>query len=191
MTNEATALADVSEQERHALEHARYLAKGSTPQDPECSFDYQLVETLVELIDRLRASPQPSDVQDSFDDSVSAADVRGILPPTPAPAGDVREQPQHVIEGIILRRLHQKRIEGYTIETAKEIAEALAALQQAPATDAVIPLSMLTAMHDLLEELDDYSVVGTEAWVLYHQIETFIYPERLRVSRPERGGAAK
>jgi hypothetical protein len=34
--------------------------------------------------------------------------------------------PQYIIEGIILRRLHEKRIEGYTIETAKEIAEALA-----------------------------------------------------------------
>lgn len=39
---------------------------------------------------------------------------------------DPLKQPQYVIEGIILRRLHEKRIEGYTIETAKEIAEALA-----------------------------------------------------------------
>jgi hypothetical protein len=36
------------------------------------------------------------------------------------------KQPQYIIEGIILRRLHQKRIEGYTIETAKEVADALA-----------------------------------------------------------------
>lgn len=36
------------------------------------------------------------------------------------------EQPQYIVEGIILRRLHQRRIEGYTIETAKEIVEALA-----------------------------------------------------------------
>jgi hypothetical protein len=42
---------------------------------------------------------------------------------------EMLKQPQYVIEGIILRRLHEKRIEGYTIETAKEIAEAVAALQ--------------------------------------------------------------
>ena len=41
-------------------------------------------------------------------------------------ATDPLKQPQYIIEGIILRRLHEKRIEGYTIETAKEIAEALA-----------------------------------------------------------------
>lgn len=35
-------------------------------------------------------------------------------------------EPQYIIEGIILRRLHEKRIEGYTIETAKEIADSLA-----------------------------------------------------------------
>lgn len=38
---------------------------------------------------------------------------------------DLMKQPQYIIEGIILRRLHQKRIEGYTIETAKEIAAAI------------------------------------------------------------------
>jgi hypothetical protein len=42
---------------------------------------------------------------------------------------EMLKQPQYVIEGIILRRLHEKRIEGYTIETAKEIVEAVAALQ--------------------------------------------------------------
>jgi hypothetical protein len=35
------------------------------------------------------------------------------------------QQPQYIVEGIILRRLHEKRIEGYTIEMAKEIVEAL------------------------------------------------------------------
>lgn len=39
--------------------------------------------------------------------------------------GDDRPSPQHIIEGVILRRLHEKRIEGYTLEMSEEIAEAL------------------------------------------------------------------
>lgn len=49
-----------------------------------------------------------------------------------APANPLLQQPQYIIEGIILRRLHEKRIEGYTIETAKEIASALSALSSEP-----------------------------------------------------------
>jgi len=37
------------------------------------------------------------------------------------------QSPQHLIEGIILRRLHDKRIEGYTLEMSKEIEAALSA----------------------------------------------------------------
>lgn len=37
------------------------------------------------------------------------------------------QSPQHIIEGIILRRLHDKRIEGYTLEMSKEIEAALSA----------------------------------------------------------------
>lgn len=37
------------------------------------------------------------------------------------------QSPQHIIEGIILRRLHDERIEGYTLEMSKEIAAALSA----------------------------------------------------------------
>jgi hypothetical protein len=40
---------------------------------------------------------------------------------SPATATD----PQYIVEGIILRRLHERRIEGYTIETAKEIVASL------------------------------------------------------------------
>lgn len=39
---------------------------------------------------------------------------------------DPLQSPQYIVEGIILRRLHEKRIEGYTIEMAKEIVGALA-----------------------------------------------------------------
>jgi hypothetical protein len=43
-----------------------------------------------------------------------------------APAqAPLMHRPEHIIEAIILLRLHEKRIEGYTIETAQEIAEAL------------------------------------------------------------------
>lgn len=38
---------------------------------------------------------------------------------------ELAKKAQYVAEGIILRRLHEKRIEGYTIDTAKEIAQAL------------------------------------------------------------------
>ena len=44
---------------------------------------------------------------------------------TGQPQRSLMQQPQYIIEGIILRRIHEKRIEGYTIEMAKEIAEAL------------------------------------------------------------------
>jgi hypothetical protein len=55
-----------------------------------------------------------------------------------ARATDPLKQPQYIIEGIILRRLHQKRIEGYTIETAKEIAEALSDVAQAVPVPALV-----------------------------------------------------
>lgn len=44
------------------------------------------------------------------------------------------KSPQYIIEGIILRRMHEKRIEGYTLEMSKEIAAALAALPRSAAT---------------------------------------------------------
>ena len=39
---------------------------------------------------------------------------------------DQREA-QHAVEGIILRRIYEKRLQGFTIETAKEIVETLTA----------------------------------------------------------------
>ena len=38
---------------------------------------------------------------------------------------EITRDPQYIVEGIILRRLHDKRIDGYTIETAKEIVVSL------------------------------------------------------------------
>jgi predicted lipoprotein len=58
---------------------------------------------------------------------------------------EMLKQPQYVIEGIILRRLHEKRIEGYTIETAKEIAEAVAALQSSAVSE---PMRSMTATEE-------------------------------------------
>ena len=43
----------LSEEQHHAVEHARYLCKWATDDDPAVCFDYTLVQTLVELIDRL------------------------------------------------------------------------------------------------------------------------------------------
>ena len=48
---------------------------------------------------------------------------------SPAPP-QAANSPQHIIEGIILRRIYEKRIEGYTIEMAKEIAEAIGNVPQ-------------------------------------------------------------
>jgi Lar family restriction alleviation protein len=42
----------LSEQERHAVEHARFQADRATPGDPECCFDFELVKTLVQIVDR-------------------------------------------------------------------------------------------------------------------------------------------
>jgi Lar family restriction alleviation protein len=50
----------------------------------------------------------------------------GWITSRPDAGGGVREA-QHIIERILLSRIYQKRIEGYTIETAKEIVGALTA----------------------------------------------------------------
>ncbi len=50
-------------------------------------------------------------------------------------SGPATPTPQYVVEGIILRRLYEQRIEGYTIETAKEIVEALAKSDHAQRPD--------------------------------------------------------
>jgi hypothetical protein len=60
--------------------------------------------------------------------------------PSPGTA-PLQQQPQYVVEGIILRRLYEKRIEGYTIETAKEIVEALSGIAHTPADPAQCSLT--------------------------------------------------
>lgn len=47
-----------SEEERHAVGHARYQVERATPDNPEVAFDYTLVATLLRLIDRLSPVPQ-------------------------------------------------------------------------------------------------------------------------------------
>jgi hypothetical protein len=43
---------DISEEQRHAIGHARYLADQATPEKPDCCFDYELVRALLSVIDR-------------------------------------------------------------------------------------------------------------------------------------------
>ena len=44
--------AGLSEEERHAVEHARYQVEHATPDNPECGFDFDLVKDLICAIDR-------------------------------------------------------------------------------------------------------------------------------------------
>jgi hypothetical protein len=46
-----------SEEERHAIEHARFQADHASPDDPECRFDFDLVKTLLRVIDRSLTRP--------------------------------------------------------------------------------------------------------------------------------------
>ena len=43
----------ISEEERHAIEHARYMIACSDDEHPEICFDYELVRDLVNVVDRL------------------------------------------------------------------------------------------------------------------------------------------
>jgi hypothetical protein len=43
---------EISEQERHAIAHAQHQVDQASPEKPECSFDYELVATLLRMINR-------------------------------------------------------------------------------------------------------------------------------------------
>lgn len=43
----------VSEEEQHAIDHAQYLVDHASPDHPEVCFDYELVATLLSLIEEL------------------------------------------------------------------------------------------------------------------------------------------
>jgi hypothetical protein len=45
----------MNEDQRHAVGHAQYLVDRATPENPDVCFDYTLVQSLLMLIDRLRA----------------------------------------------------------------------------------------------------------------------------------------
>ena len=49
----------LSEEERHAVEHARYQVQHASPDNPDCHFDYGLVLDLVRAIDRAYALTRP------------------------------------------------------------------------------------------------------------------------------------
>jgi hypothetical protein len=44
----------LTEQESHDVEHARYQVNRATPDNPDCVFDYELVATLLRIIDRVQ-----------------------------------------------------------------------------------------------------------------------------------------
>jgi hypothetical protein len=49
---EADMTPEISEQERHAIAHAQHQVDRASPEKPECSFDYELVATLLRVISR-------------------------------------------------------------------------------------------------------------------------------------------
>jgi hypothetical protein len=49
---EPAQCAQVSEEERHAIEHARYQVERASPDNPDCCFDFDLVKDLLRVIDR-------------------------------------------------------------------------------------------------------------------------------------------
>jgi hypothetical protein len=51
----------ISEQERHAIACALWQFEHATPDDPECCFDYELVGTLLKVLDRALASQPRSE----------------------------------------------------------------------------------------------------------------------------------
>jgi hypothetical protein len=53
------AATPLSEQERHGVEHARYQVQHASPDNPNCCFDYELVLTLVKMIDRAYPVSRP------------------------------------------------------------------------------------------------------------------------------------
>ena len=84
----------------------------------------------------------------------------------------VLESPQHIVEGIILRRLRAKRIEGYTLEMSKEIVAALSAAPVAQEPVArLVPIKNLVAMLALLPPAPvdippSWFPVGSSGWLL-------------------------
>jgi hypothetical protein len=58
----AAASADVSEEERHAIAHARYQVEQASAEKPECCFDFDLVRDLLRVIDRRYPAAASADV---------------------------------------------------------------------------------------------------------------------------------
>ena len=73
----------------------------------------------------------------------------------------VLESPQHIVEGIILRRLRAKRIEGYTLEMSKEIVAALSAspVAQEPGSPDGLPFGIIDPKYAAF-----YTVARLTAW---------------------------
>ena len=90
--------------------------------DPTCQCAEKAVRAMKEaqLNERCKGEPPaiPRDEERRLRAMTAFSDETGREP---------FQSPQHIIEGIILRRLHDKRIEGYTLEMSKEIEAALSA----------------------------------------------------------------
>lgn len=41
----------------------------------------------------------------------------------------------------------------------------------------MVPRDVLQRAYDALEENPDWSVAGTEIWILYHQLGSILYPD--------------
>lgn len=52
LARELAQCLDVSEEERHAIAHARYQVEQASPENPDCCFDFDLVKNLLRVIDR-------------------------------------------------------------------------------------------------------------------------------------------
>ena len=50
----------------------------------------------------------------------------------------------------------------------------------------IVPRELLQAAHDALEGIEDWSVAGTETYIIYKQLETYLYPDSAFVTPIQR-----
>ena len=73
----------LSEEELHAIAHARYQVKRATPENPDCCFDYGLVADLIKVIDRGLAA-QGDPIERLRKGEIVTWASAGALPSSPA-----------------------------------------------------------------------------------------------------------
>ena len=60
----------------------------------------------------------------------------------------------------------------------KRRADEIRALEPASGEYVLVPRSILTDTQEALEQTDDWHVVDSENWTLYHQIDVLLHPEQ-------------